>query len=137
MNEEDNDSFIRFPLDNTLSNNYIQENNNTLNESSNVTEESCSITDNSGCFSVSTSLDESQNYNSVTYDNSNLDVEDCYKTIQAFFSETERISKGLPIKKLDLPSSNLVSILRPYQYETVQWMIMRECEQEKIQCKFD
>ncbi len=58
---------------------------------------------------------------------------DSYKTIQTFFDETDRISKTLTIDECDIGTSNLTSILRPYQRETVQWMVMRESEQKKIQ----
>ena len=52
--------------------------------------------------------------------------EDSYENIQKFFLEQSKIANTLPIDNIDFNSCAVNSILRPYQRETVQWMIMRE-----------
>lgn len=60
---------------------------------------------------------------------------DNYETIETFFRETAKISATIPYFKSDLGSLSIFSILRPYQRETVNWMIDREHNQKEVQSK--
>lgn len=60
---------------------------------------------------------------------------DSYKTIENFFCETNRISALLPVDEPFIEPSPILSILRPYQLETVKWMVTRELQSTHIQRK--
>lgn len=62
-------------------------------------------------------------------------VADNYENIQRFFSEQRRIAHTIPIDEIEMKPSTITSILRPYQSETIQWMIMRETKQQQLQRK--
>lgn len=60
---------------------------------------------------------------------------DNFRTIQTFFVETEKISRNISFAKSDLGSLSIFSTLRPYQRDTVHWMIDKEHSRKYVQSK--
>lgn len=60
---------------------------------------------------------------------------DNFKTIQTFFTETAKISSQIPYSETNFESLSIFSTLRPYQRETVHWMIDKECNHKNVQSK--